>query len=246
LAEVHGDPHFLGFLDQDYTISGKPFAVYNIISCPSVLYDARFIQYQQEVYHGMDPVHNRSYDANVTYVGDVGLRLINTANPQALSEDRLFFFMYNRSEPLVLLNGELLPVNRMVRFGMGWSVLVTKRTIQLEHDVFTWHFSRGGGKNKYFFNQKVDVNDWGELSSCHGLLGQTWMDTPLTSVIRDELDLAHEDMHGTEFMFRNAEFLEGHLYDYEIKQPSTLTSERDELFGDEFRFNKFVPIDERK
>jgi len=221
--EIHGDPHFRGWLDQDYTITGAPGVVYNIITDPWVQYNTRFIWYG-DVYHGYDPVAQKPYDANVTYVGEVGFKFHWEDN----SEDRVRLEV---GDHIVDLNGAHIIQDKPPRtFGPNGecSIAQTKKYVDLVTPRFRARFFRAGSATKPYFNQRVEITDWPNIHA-HGLLGQTWKHEQRQGIDRNAIWWGHQA--GVDFIFQTADFLEGRLIDYAISE--------DNVFGDSFTFNLY-------
>lgn len=221
--EIHGDPHFFGFLNQEYTITGSPDQVYSVITCPNLQMNVRFISYG-DIYNGTDPttIPPSPYQCNVTYIGEIGIKLWNEEKQH---EDRIYV---NIKKFTVQLNGKDLKKDQLYEFGQNCTISTNKKKIiEIYSPRLTWKFIKGGTKEKPFWNEQIQVNDWHEFT-CHGLLGQSWKKTQ-SNVDKNAIYRDHEP--GYDFFFKNTAFLEGRLFQYQIKE--------NQVFADQSMYNQY-------
>ena len=165
---ISGDPQFVGLRGQSYQVHGIDGAVYNIISEQNTQVNSRFVFLTE----GQCPVVNGKTGTNCwshpgSYLGEISYQAIvdgklHAALVQSGSAQKGFAG--------VQVDGKAVAVGGKVAFG-SFSL---ERTSSHSVSVTTEHFSFELSNSDLFINQAIrPLVPLAELTSTHGLLGQT-------------------------------------------------------------------------
>jgi len=217
-----GDPQFTGFLGQSYQVHGTSETVYNIISTPSLQYNALF----QYLNTGKCRKGTQCFSHPGNYFGAVGVQVKDESG----AEVEVLIQAGTASAGLVLTinNQTIVPSEKEHLFGAYSISLPSAFEVQLSSTEFNIRVQN----SDMFLNQDVSIGtglmhqvafykqaekraaDAAQLEELrnalpHGILGQTW--SPKTYSNRWK-------------------HIEGHLFDYAVS---------DGVMGEEFKYNKF-------
>ena len=198
-ANIVGDPQFVGLRGQSYQVHGIDGAVYNIISEKELQVNSRFVFLNEGACPAESTTNCWSHPGS--YLGEISY--------QAIVDGKLHAALVQAGPAKkgfagVQVDGKSVAVGDKVEFG-SFSL---ERTSAYEVIVNTEHFSFVLSNSDNFVNQAIRaLVPLSELSSTHGLLGQTHSSKTYASAIKhiagdvDDYVIADSDIFGTDFSY---------------------------------------------
>ena len=190
--------------------------VYNIVSSPSLQYNARFLFLDS----GACPViggktqRGNCFSHPGSYLSELGLKTAVGADGEDSDWIRILAGSATQGFASVTVNERELGMGEKVLLADGGSVSRdSTHSVSVASGAWSFVFSNSDG----FLNQQVSVS--GDLSALrsHGLLGQTWREVPAS--------------HGRS-RSQLKDIIEGRVDDYVVREK--------DVFGDKFKFNAYV------
>jgi len=210
LSCITGDPEFMGFLGQKFEVHGVPNSVFNIITSPLLQYNALF------VYIGEKSDYAAKCNTTRTHPWTHAGTYLGTLGFKTVGGDKVMLASGSCLDGIksVKVNGKVIKVGDKVELtgaeSQSQSVFF-KNQFQVELKFAEVELTLTN--SDMFFNQQVAMTTYGEENlQTHGLLGQTWNDATYTT-------------GGVRRVY------EGVSSDYLVQD--------EDLFGDEFVYNRF-------
>jgi len=184
----------VGFRGQKYEIHGIPGSIFNIITTPTLQYNAEFVFLGAKSTRACNTTRTHPWTHAGTYLGRLGFQI---------GTDRVYIEAGDCLTGVanVTVNNEALEVGDKFHFGGPHA----KQTLTFDDEfTLTFHLTEVDivlQNSDKFFNQQVSLTRAGERTThMHGLLGQTWS----AKTYKDAAGRKH--------------FIEGHPNDYLVQE----------------------------
>jgi len=214
-----GDPQFMGFIGQSFQVHGLSNMIYNVLSTPSIQYNALF-RYLES---GKCRKGTACFAHPGNYFGEVGILFASSTGPLSVLVESGSV----EAGLTVSINGTALAVGASATAGIYTITVPTAFEVVVESDEFSIRIQNSDN----FLNQEVSIGSglmkqisaWksaaksGDVAAAeslfgklpHGILGQTW---------------------NAKTYNNRWKHIEGQLFDYQIN---------DGIMGTDFKFNRF-------